>query len=336
MSTLTANPFRSVLPWSSSERENKLFNKITWLSLSLTIALALVVKWQQLPEQSRAEKEKLPPQLTRIIEAQKVQPPKPIEPPKPIPEQKAPEPEKVEEKPEPKEKPKPVEKPAPVKPAEVKKVPVKQPTKAELAENARNKAKQSGLLAFQDDLASMRDSMNINNNADTEMIKGAGQSNQTERKYVGKTVSSVSGGIDTSQLSSNIGAKGQLAGRKTTEFSAPNEGLASLAAKQLVTEDSVLGNRDIESIRKVFDANKGAIYAIYRRALRQDPSLQGKLTVNLAIAADGSVADVKLVLSELDFADLENKLLARIRLVNFGAQNVSKTVLDYSFNFLPF
>lgn len=334
--TVSAQPqFQSVLPWSASDQENKRFTKITWVALLLTLVLALVVKMQQLPEQTREEKEKLPPQLTRIIEAQKVEPPKPIEKPKPIPEQKAPEPKKQEKVPEP-VKPKPVEKPKPVKPVEVKKPPVKQPTQVELAEKARAKAKQSGLLAFQDDLASMRSDMSINNRADTEMIKGAGQTNKTQRKYIGKKVTTSSGGVDTSRLSSDIGAKGQLAGRKTTEFNAPNEGFASLAAKQLVTEDTVVGNRDIETIRKVLDANKGAIYAIYRRALRQDPSLQGKVTVNLAIESDGSVSDIKLVSSELDFPELEKKLLARIALVNFGQDRVSKTVLDYSFNFLPF
>ena len=109
-----------------------------------------------------------------------------------------------------------------------------------------------------------------------------------------------------------------------------------MAAKQIVTEDTVLGNRDTESIRKVLDANKGAIYAIYRKALRSDPSLQGKLTVNLQIEANGSVSNVKLIFSELGYPDVENKLLNRIRLINFGDQAVTQTLLDYSFNFLPF
>lgn len=53
MSTLVANQYQSVLPWSSSDKENKRFNKITWVALAVTVSLALVVKWQQLPEQSR-------------------------------------------------------------------------------------------------------------------------------------------------------------------------------------------------------------------------------------------------------------------------------------------
>lgn len=332
MNTMTRQPFQSQLPWSSSDKENKLFTKITIAALVITIILAILVQWRELPEQTRQEKEKLPPQLTRIIEARKVEPPKPIEKPKPIPEVKKPEPKPEVKKPEP-VKPKPVEK---RKPVEVKKPVPKPPTQTELAEKAREKAQQSGLLAFQDDIASMRSDMQINNQADTEMIQGAGQANKTQRKFVGKKVSGASGGLNTSNLTTNIGAKGELTGRKTTEFVAPNEGMASLAAKQLVTEDEVVGSRDIESIRKVFGASKGAIYSVYRRALRQDPGLQGKVVVNLEIAPDGSVSNIKIVSSELDFPELENKLLARIRLVNFGAQNVTRTLLDYSFDFLPF
>jgi hypothetical protein len=179
----------------------------------------------------------------------------------------------------------------------------------------------------------MRNGMNINNLADTDAILGAGAAAKPQRKFIGKKVS---GGVDTSRLSSDIGSRGELAGRKTTEYVAPNEGLASLAAKQLVTEDTVLGSRSIESIRKVLDANKGAIYAIYRRALRQDPSLEGKVTVNLEISPNGAISVIKLVFSELESAELEKKLLSRIRLVNFGEQQVTQTVLDYSFNFLPF
>jgi outer membrane biosynthesis protein TonB len=330
--SLAETDFDSVLPWASSEAENKLFNKITLVALVLTVMFAVLVSWQELPEKPRAELEKLPPQLTKIIAPRKVIPPKPIPKPEPKPEAKIDKPKK-EDKPKPPE-PKPVE----VKKSVEKKAPpkVKIPTKAELAQKAKAKAQQSGLLAFQDDLASMRNDMNINNLADTDAIKGAGATGETQRKFIGKKVSGASGGVDTSRLSSDIGSRGELAGRKTTEYVAPNEGLASLAAKQLVTEDTVLGSRSTESIRKVLDANKGAIYSIYRRALRKDPSLEGKVTVNLQIAPSGTVSEIKLVFSELDDPALEKKLLSRIRLVNFGEQQVTQTILDYSFNFLPF
>jgi protein TonB len=332
------NAFVTVLPWSSSELENKRFRTITGVVLFVTLAFAAVVKWQELPERARADKEKVPPQLTRLMTARKVEPPKPIPVPKPVePKPVVPEPKVEKPKPVP---PKPVE-PKKTPPKEIKKTPpkpvkVKVPTQAEITEQAKTKAKQSGLLAFQDDLASMRDDASLNNLADTNTIKGAGASNQTQRKFIGKKVVGNSGGVNTSNLTTNIGSRGELAGRKNTEYVAPSEGLASLAAKQIITEDTVLGNRDTESIRKVLDANKGAIYAIYRKALRSDPSLQGKLTVNLQIEPNGSVSAVKLVFSELDSQTVENKLLRRIKLINFGEQSVTATMLDYSFNFLPF
>jgi protein TonB len=332
------NTFITVLPWSSSELENKRFKTITVVVFCITLAFAAVVKWQELPERARADKEKVPAQLTRLMTPRKVEPPKP----KPIPEPKPVAPKPVTPK---VEKPKPLP-PEPVEPKktppkEVKKAPpkpvkVKVPTQAEITEQAKTKAKQSGLLAFQDDLASMRDNTSLSNLADTDTIKGAGASNQTQRKFIGKKVAGNSGGVDTSNLTTNVGSKGELAGRKNTEYVAPSEGLASLAAKQLEIQGSVLGNRQTESIRKVLDANKGAIYAIYRKALRSDPSLQGKVTVKLSIDPNGGVSNVELVFSELNSEDVENKLLRRIKLIDFGDQNVTKTLLDYSFNFLPF
>ena len=335
MSALVDNSFISVLPWSSSDRENRLFSRISQTMLVLTVLFALIVSWQQLPELARAEKEKLPPQLTRILTPRKIEAPKPLPEPKVIPaKQEEIKPPDTAKPPKAAEKT-PVEVKKPIDKAKPKLEP-KPPTEAELAKKAQDKARQSGLLALQDELASMRSELSINNLANTEQIKGAGQAEHTQRAFVGKKVAGNSGGLDTSKLSSDIGSKGQLAGRKTTEYQAPNEGLASLAARQRVVDDAVQGNRDLESIRKVLDTNKGAIYGIYRRALRQDPSLQGKVTVKLVIEPDGSVSAVSLLSSELNMPELEDKLLARIALINFGTQNAARTVLDYAFNFLPF
>ena len=46
-------------------------------------------------------------------------------------------------------------------------------------------------------------------------------------------------------------------------------------------------SRSIEDVRLVFERNKGSIYAIYNRALREEPGLQGKVVLKLTIAPDG-------------------------------------------------
>ena len=94
--------------------------------------------------------------------------------------------------------------------------------------------------------------------------------------------------------------------------------------------------RSDEDIRKIMDRNKGAIFSIYNRALRKDPMLAGKMTVQMVIEPSGEVSSVKLLASELDDPTLEQKLLARIRMMMFGEKSVMSTTLNYSFDFLPY
>lgn len=321
--------YQTQLPWAASDGENKTFSRITYACLGLTLILALIVQWVQLPEQTREEKAALPPQLARILKPVTPEPPPEIKP-EPVVKEKPP---IVETPPEPKPEPKP--KVEQVKPKPAPQAP--KVTQEEKVAQARENAKQTGLLAFADDIASMRNDINLNNMANTETIEGAGKKEQTRRKRVGQQVAtSTSGGLQNAEISQNIGSRGELAGRKTTEFVAPEEGAASLATKRIEQESQVVGDRDIELIRKTLDANKGAVYSLYRRALRQDPALEGKVTVALTIEPDGSLSEVTLVSSELDNEALEKKLLARIRMINFGAANVKQTKLEYAFNFLPY
>jgi TonB family protein len=85
----------------------------------------------------------------------------------------------------------------------------------------------------------------------------------------------------------------------------------------------------------VFDANKGALFAIYNRALRSDPTLQGKVVLELVISPAGQVEDVSVTASELADEALLAKILSRIRLFDFGRREVSATTISYPVHFLP-
>lgn len=76
--------------------------------------------------------------------------------------------------------------------------------------------------------------------------------------------------------------------------------------------------RSRESIQAVFDQNKGAIYAIYNRALRSNPDLQGKVVFRLQINAQGQVTECRIVSSELKDVVLTQKLITRIKRFDFG------------------
>jgi TonB family protein len=94
-------------------------------------------------------------------------------------------------------------------------------------------------------------------------------------------------------------------------------------------------SRSIEDVRLVFERNKGSIYAIYNRALREEPGLQGKVVLKLTIAPEGNVVDVRIESSDLKTPELEAKLLARIRQFDFGAKDVNQMIVSYPVDFLP-
>ena len=101
------------------------------------------------------------------------------------------------------------------------------------------------------------------------------------------------------------------------------------------TGQSNLGSRSREEIERVFDRNKGAIYALYNRALRANPTLQGKVVLRLTITPQGTVSFCEIVSSELGDPDLEEKLVQRILLFQFEAKDVETITTTKPIDFFP-
>jgi len=152
----------------------------------------------------------------------------------------------------------------------------------------------------------------------------------SERALITAGAATGSGGINTAKLSRDTGGGG-LGGRATTQVSSP---VGDGGARQSRGGGGKAG-RSIEEIKIVFDRNKGSIYTIYNRALRQDPTLQGKVVLKLTISPAGEVLNCQIVSSELKNTDLERKLVARIKQFNFGSKDVDTVVVTYPVDFLP-
>jgi len=179
---------------------------------------------------------------------------------------------------------------------------------------------------------------------------GAGQGpGVPTRSLITSNATGGSGGINTAAYSRDTGGGG-LAGRSTTLV----EGVAGGAGGggpgsnaqggkgggagrggTLQRGGSGKASRSIEEIKLVFERNKGAIYAIYNRALREEPSLQGKVVLELKISPAGRVVELRIVSSELRASDLERKLLARIKQFDFGAKDVDMMTVTWPVDFLP-
>lgn len=345
------------LPWSSSYAEDARFRKILIATLVVYIVLALIFSMLRVPPVVHPEPKDLPPQLAQVV-LQKVELPKPVE------QQKIIEPKKPEVKPSIVEKPKPRIVPpstTPVPPAHTagprggteggKEVPI------ELMQQAREKAAKSGVLQFKDDLAEMRDSVDVSKVTRSNLTRATGTAEQTERSIIAGKAVGGSGGINTAALSRDTGGIA-LSGRETTRIDGGG-GLGGLSAEaggrgrgegsgsgtgtgkgtgkkgDLVSGSDSSGGRSDEAIRRVMDQQKGGIFAIYNRALRQDATLQGKFVFEMVIEPSGDVSDVKMISSELKDSELIGKILARIRLINFGTANVLRTRVNYSLDFLP-
>ena len=83
---------------------------------------------------------------------------------------------------------------------------------------------------------------------------------------------------------------------------------------------------DRTGVEETFDRNKGALYALYGRALRENPAIKGKIVFDIDIAASGEVTDCRMKYSELNAPDLEAKLRARIKLMRFPPRNAPITI----------
>lgn len=322
------------LPWSSSVGDDQRFNKILLISCVVLLVLSIAVTVINVPEQPRAEREKLPPQLARVVlEKQQLPPPKPIEPPKP--EEKKPEPKPEPVKPE----PKPVaEIPPQPKPVTPPKEPVKTPPSPSALEKAREQAANSGVMQFKDDLAEMREMMQTSavETATTTVTNSPGEAAQIDRAMITSGAKTASGGINTAAMSRDTGGVA-LSGRETTKV---KSGLAETSKKVAAAtpgnSDGAGGAaRSEEEIRKIMEQHKGAIYSIYNRALRQNPALQGKMVVKIVIDPNGRIVEASMVSSELGDPALESRIVQRIKLITFPASNVARTTLNQTFDFLP-
>src|SRR5262245_15763975 len=256
MSTLVANYRIFDLPWTPEEDEQRRLRKTATIALAAFVAVGAIIPF--LPVSERPVPPELPAEVVSLV----------LEPPPP--------PKPAEKKPEP---PKPEAKPKPV------------PKPVDRTAEARRRAEKSGLLAMKDQLEDLRQALDPTQMSSAPMIGKVEGESRAERSLITSRTGVGSGGINTGKLSSGFGTgpgnlKGHAAGTAVRSFAG-----GSGAGRAQATRSGAAGRaaRSREEIEMVFDRNKSAIYALYSRALRDRPELQGKVVVQLTIAPSGEV-----------------------------------------------
>jgi len=359
-----------VLPWAAAADDEQRFRRILNRVLAVVVLLALALPFVPLRAPERSTVQPLSPPMARLL-LERV-PPRPLPPPlaaPPRPEAAAERPQATAKaEPAPVRAPplSPPKKEAPV-PEARQPVPGKPPGEV-ATENARRRASGVGLLAMKNELAELTGApaavqlrQDIKPGPGVGSGSGPGVGAGTEpgvpvRALITGNATQGSGGINTAAYSRDTGGGG-LAGRATTlvegvagggggggpggggsRAGGPGGNGAGAGVGKggtLAKGGSGKASRSIEDVKLVFERNKGAIYALYNRALRDEPALQGKVVLELKISPGGQVDGVRIVSSELKADELEKKLLARIRQFDFGAKDVDVLVVTWPVDFLP-
>jgi len=290
------------LPWDLAQEQEERFRRLLKQVGIAALIFCLLMPFLPVPDPEPYDVEELPPRFAKLLLDKPVPPPPPPPVEQPVEELKPDTP-----KPEP--------------------VPVEQPV-----EKAREKAAEAGLLPFVEDLAALRDDVSLENVMDNNLDESAGEAERVERAIIASNATSTSGGISTSGMSRDTGGGG-IGERSTTKVMSPVAGMGDGGPQ--VRKGGSAPSRSREEIELVFDKNKGSIFALYNRALRRDPTLQGKVVLELTIEPSGAVTSCRVLSSELNDSEMERKLVQRVKLFKFQAKDVATITTTKPIDFFP-
>lgn len=296
-------PFQPmVMPWSKQGEDERRFRKLLFIILLITIFLGGVVPLLKMPV-DRTKEAVIPERIAQLVK--KKQEPKPVE-------------QKPQEKTDKKDE----------------KIPSKE-VPAE-KEKARAVAETKGVLAFKNNFADLIEDSPSNLGAQAR-ISNSGKvapGDASQRSMIVSQATGGSGGINTSNLSRQGTGGGQGIGG--VKFARVESATGAGVADDRPLSKGAGPSRTDEEIQIVFDRYKAALYRIYNRELRTDPSLRGKMVLRITIQPDGSVTACSVKSTDLASPALSKEIVERVLKFNFGAkEGVPALTILYPIDFLP-
>jgi periplasmic protein TonB len=297
------NPYyRSyALAWEPDPDDQRRFRGLILIGLAVVAVLGLVLPNINLPKRARTAQEAVPPQLARLMQEERPKPPPP----------------------------KPVEQPKPEKP---KAEPVPTPKPVDTRKKMENSA---AMRAIKDELADLRDQVDTSALRNRQLSAAVSADARSERSLITSKAGAGSAGIVSANSSRGFGSGAGALSDHTTVGVSSRIGADTAANRATRTGNSSKAARSQEEIELVFDRNKGAIYALYTRAMRERADLQGKMVLQLTISPGGDVTDCTMLSSELNDPDLEHKIIARVKLFKFEAKDVEPITARKTIEFFP-
>ena len=306
MSTAFNYYVEPVFPWTSTRNDERFLRLVKWVLLTF-ILFGAIIPWLPSPEVEKKQLKQISPHLAKLITQKRLQKPKIA---------------KVKSL-----KKKTVKKKAKKKKAR-KKISKKKQVKA------KKKAQQSGLMAMSNDIQDLQSIFNLSSLSSTKPLRNSQATAKTAKRssVLSTKAKRSSGGIDTSKLSKATGNTG-LAARQSSKVTSNLGGNSRTNIPRRTRSGQ--NARAIEELTLVFDKYKGALQNIYQRALRKDPTLQGKVVFELTINAAGKVVKCIIISSELGSKSLERRLVSRVKSFRFAAKDVATVTVTMPIDLLP-
>jgi hypothetical protein len=303
----------SIMPWARGGEDDKRFRKSLVASLSVGLLLGSVLPMVDLPQPERSELTEVPARLTRLIQERTLPPPPPVQ-------EKA-RPEERELQP-PEDAPLLAEEGAPEQASDLP------PEKAVASK---------GILAFREKFAALAEHDSASQLGAQARVSRSGEaaSGRPQRSLVSTAAAGSNAGVNLASFSRDVGG-GRGQNLEGVDVARASSSIGGTGGTDRPLSGGPGSARTDEEIQIVFDRHKAALYRLYNRELRRDPTLQGQMILRLTIEPDGSVSFCELRSTDMKAPQLSAQVVARVKTFDFGAkEGVSALTIIYPIDFLP-
>ena len=351
-------PYRPlIMPWAANGEDDRRYRKIFLASIAVSFVMGMTVLMFQ-PTHEKRQEEFIPDRIAELIVKKKEEPKKP--------EAK---PQEKQEKSPPERTPAAKATSQPTRQAVADTSPMPAPATdnspptpgtPDAQQVARASAQTKGVLAHQNDLAGLIDSSGPVKVGAEGVVSNTGRiapGTATTRSLIVSQVGNGSGGINVAAISRDGNGGGGTGGAGTgtggggggngfggsgiggsggVNVARVQSGTGAAVADARPLSKGAAPSRTDEEIQIVFDRYKAALYRIYNRELRNDPSLKGKMVLQLSIEPDGRVSACSVKSTDLNSPTLSAEVVDRVLKFNFGAkEGVPSITIVYPIDFLP-
>jgi len=303
----------AIMPWSRGGEEDRRYRKLLALFLLISLVLAVLLPMIDLPVPDPWEVVEVPERFTRLLVKEEPPPPPPVQ---------------QETRPEEKLAESEAEVPVPVEESTPKPTPEPKP---------KQSAGSKGILAFREKFSALADSRPDARLGAQARIDRSGEAavGSHGRSMVATQAPGSSGGINIAALSRGTvgGGGGELEG---VDIGRATSSISAIAGPERPMGGGPGLGRTDEEIQIVFDRHKAALYRLYNRALRRNPTLKGQIVLRMTIESDGSVSLCEVQSSDMQAPKLSTQVVSRVKTFDFGAkEGISAITIIYPIDFLP-